>query len=277
MLIVAHVLARLRDRSGFTLIETLVAMVTGVVVTFALLTILEVATRQTSHLSGSVSATAAGRDAMDRLTESLHSACIESGFAPVKKESSPTKLILVSGYDQKPSEETPGGNKTSTKEPPAELTENDIYKDEVEYNAAAETLTDKRYTANGTTLTNGEYAWKLNSTNVLSKVAKAEKNGESVPIFQYYAYNPSSSKATTAAASTLNETSLVKNSETLSAAQAEEVAAVEVAFRVGNQERTEYKRAANVEKGIYAEFSTLTTFAFMAPNSEASIKQGPCE
>src|SRR6202012_32837 len=100
MLSAAAIHDRLRDRSGFTLIETLVAMVTGVVVTGALFAILEVSAKQSSHLSNTAAATTAGRATMNRLVNALHSACIEEGFAPVKKESTPSKLVFVSGYDQ---------------------------------------------------------------------------------------------------------------------------------------------------------------------------------
>ncbi len=276
MLILANILGRLRDRSGFTLIETLVAMVTGVVITGALFAILEVSARESSHLSNTAAATTAGRSAMTRLVDALHSACIEKGFAPVKEGSSPSKLIFVSGYDQKPSEETPGEKKASTKEPPSELTENDIYKDEVEYLSAEEKLVDKRYTANTTTLTNGEYSWKEYNKYVLTKVGQAEKNGKTIPIFQYYPYATSATTSTSAAASTLKETSLVSGTETLTSTKAAEVAGVAVTFRVAPP-RTEYKLSTNTQKGTYVELSTLTTFAFMSPNSEASIEAGPCE
>jgi len=279
MLILASLLARLRDRRGFTLIETLVAMVTGVVVTGALFTILEVSAKQSSHLSNSAAATAAGRASMNRLVNALHSGCIEEGFTPVKKGSTSSKLVLVSGYDQKPSEETPGKKEASTEEPPSELTENDIYRDVVEYNAAEAKLIDTRYTANGTTQTGGEYAWKTPAyaTYTLTNVAPAVREGKEVPVFRYYPYNHAAGTSTTAAASTLNEEkSLVSGTEELTAAKAAEVAGVAVAFRAAAP-RTEYKLSENVLKGTYAEFSTLTTFAFMAPNSEASIEAKPCE
>lgn len=277
MLMIASILGRLRDRSGFTLVETLVAMVTGLVVTGALFTILEVSARQSSHLSNSAAATAAGRSAMNRLVDALHSACIKQKFTPVKEKSSPTKLIFVSGYDQKPSEETPGKKEASAAEPPSELTENDIYRDVVEYKAPEEKLVDTRYTANGTTQTNGEYAWKSYASYTLTNVAEAEKSGKKVPVFQYYPYNEAASTSAAVAASTLNEAkSLVSGSEELNAAKAAEVAGVAIAFRAAAP-RKEYKLSENALKGTYAEFSTLTTFAFMAPNSEASIKAKPCE
>jgi Tfp pilus assembly protein PilV len=275
MLILDATLARLRDRSGFTLIETLVAMVTGVVVTGALFTILAVSARQSSHLSNSAAATTAGRSAMNRLVDALHSACIEKGFAPVKKGSTSTTLIFVSGYDQKPIEETPGTKKgSSTEEPPSELTENDIYKDVVEYKAAPEEkLVDKRYTANTTAQTSGEYAFKEYATYTLTNVAPAEVNGAAVPVFRYYPYNTVASTTTSTAASTLNATPL---GTPLTAATAAQVAGVAVAFRAAAP-TTEYKLSSSPLKGTYAEFSTLTTFAFMAPNSEASIVAKPCE
>ena len=144
MLIIARLLARVRDRSGFTLIETIVAMVTGVIVTGALFAILEVSVRQSSHLSGVAQATQVGRTAMTHIVDELRSACLSTGFSPVistgaeATSSGEKKLVFVNGYDEKPSK---------GEEPPAELPASGIHKNVIEYNEAKQQLIDKTYIA----------------------------------------------------------------------------------------------------------------------------------
>jgi Tfp pilus assembly protein PilW len=266
MLILARIILRVRDRRGFTLVETLVAMMTGVVVTGALFAILDVSVRQSSHLSGVAQATQAGRAEMTRIVEELHSACIKEEAAPVRSTSTPSKLVFWNAYDQKTA---------SNEEPPSELQASGIHKDEVEYSEATHKLTDVRYTATSNEQTNGEYPWSATTTSyAISNVYPTEESPQA--IFRYYEYKSSPEKATTAAASTLKEESLVSGSSELKESY-KKVAAVAVAFKVGPQGKTEFKQAASVEKGSFAEFSTLNTLAFMAPNSEAKIEAGPCE
>ncbi len=69
---------------------------------------------------------------------------------------------------------------------------------------------------------------------------------------------------------------MIKTGE-LTEAQARTVAAVEVSFRMSSPERKEFKQTTSSEKGLFAEQSTLNTFAFMAPNAETTIEAGPCE
>ena len=99
---------------------------------------------------------------MKRLYERAPLRLHRQRLRPGREKSTPTTLFLVNGYDQKPSEETPAkeAKPSATKEPPAELTENDIYRDVIEYNEPAKKLTDTRYTAEGTAQTNGEYKWR---------------------------------------------------------------------------------------------------------------------
>ena len=144
MLIIARLLARARDRSGFTLVETIVAMVTGVIVTGALFAILEVSTRQSAHLSNVSQATQISRNAMTKVVDQLRSACLSSGFTPVIEKSTPNKLVFVNGYDEKTSK---------GEEPPAELPASGIHKDVIEYNEKTKVLEDKTYVATSNTPT----------------------------------------------------------------------------------------------------------------------------
>lgn len=81
---------------GFTLMETLVAMVTGVIVTGALLAILEVSLRQQTRITERVQADQAGRTAMSNMIDELHSSC--TGATPIQApKGTVTKPLLASG------------------------------------------------------------------------------------------------------------------------------------------------------------------------------------
>ena len=97
---------RLRDERGFTLMETLVAMVTGIIVTGALFAILEFSVHQTSRISQVAQASQVSRTAMTRIVDELHSACLSTGFAPVQETSTPSKLVVQNGYSEQA--EVPG-------------------------------------------------------------------------------------------------------------------------------------------------------------------------
>ena len=121
---------RLAAERGFTLIETLVAMVTGIVVIGGLFAVLEVSLHQSTRIADVVQASQLGRQAMTHIVDEMHSACIGPNFTPVETGSSPSKLIFVNGYSEK-----------------AELTE--AHKDEIVF--SGETLTDNVFNSNGGT------------------------------------------------------------------------------------------------------------------------------
>jgi Tfp pilus assembly protein PilW len=269
-----------RDQRGFTLVETLVAMVTGIVVTGALFTILDFSVKQSARLSGSAQATQVSRVAMTHVVEQLHSACLAAGFTPVIKESSPTKLIFVNGYDEK---EEP----KNAVEPPAELPAGSIHKDVIEYSKATGRLTDTTYKATSNvplaeTASNAfeKYTFPATGSTVrlAEHVTQMEEGGKVIPVFQYYAYATTSSSASGVAASTLNEKASLTTTETsqLTEAGAKTVASVVISFRTAPP-KLEAHLSSNSEKGTLADLSTQTTFAFGAPNSETSIKASPCE
>jgi Prokaryotic N-terminal methylation motif len=286
----AHRAARLagrrlrpRDERGFTLIETLVAMVTGVIVIGALFAILEVSLHQSSRLTNEAEATQLGRSAMTRVTDELHSACLSSGFAPVQEKSGPLKLIVVDGYSEQ--SEIPLSEAS---------THSEVREDEIVWVAEPEPtgkgrgyLKDYVYPATAGPNAEGTYSFSATptvagGTVIGEKVEAPELENPKTKaiektVFRYYEYATKANSATTSASSALNETPLaVEPSPGFSKTQAESVAAVAVRFTVSPS-----SRYANLEKeksiNQAGTQSTQTTLTFSAPSSEATLKAGPCE
>jgi type II secretory pathway pseudopilin PulG len=270
---------RLGGERGFTLIETLVAMLTGIIVTGALFAILEFSVRQTSYISQTAQATQVSRTAMTHIVDELHSACLSSGFSPVQEGSSATLLKFQDGYSEEA--EVPGlytAKGGSTKE----RTEG-VRQDQIEWNEAKGTLTDLVRPGTGAE-EGGKYPVAAESAGTPVRLAlnvtpaeSANSKGETGKwLFRYYEYAGSSSTNTAAAATTLKEIPLTTAKPTLGTTEAEKVASVEVRFKTGSYTK-EVKVSKAQESTIPSELLTQTTFAFSAPNSEATIQAGPCE
>jgi type II secretory pathway pseudopilin PulG len=279
MLILAGLLARFRDRRGFTLIETLIAMVTGVIVTGALFAILEVSVRQSAHLSSEAQATQISEAAMTKVVDKLRSACLSNQFTPVIEKSTENKLVFVNGYDERPAKKTEA---EAAKEPPAELPASGIHKDVIEYEPKTERLVDTTYVATSSTPVETAEKFTFSSTpsqkyRLAEKVTQVEENGKKLPVFEYFAYNTSSSTGLEKAASTLKEETLITSAEPeLSTANAATVASVVVRFRTAPYTK-EGRFTANEEKSLSADQTSQTIFTLGSPNSESTIKAGPCE
>jgi Tfp pilus assembly protein PilW len=85
-----------RGEHGFTLVEMLVAMVSGMVVIIATLSILDISISQSARISERVDANQRGRLAMEKIMLELHSSCTEFGANAVEPGSNATKIIFTS-------------------------------------------------------------------------------------------------------------------------------------------------------------------------------------
>jgi hypothetical protein len=85
----------IRDESGTTLIELMVALMTGLIIISALTMAILTTIHGTARVEARVEATQRARLALGKLMEELHSACITPEIAPVKEESSGTLLRFV--------------------------------------------------------------------------------------------------------------------------------------------------------------------------------------
>jgi Tfp pilus assembly protein PilW len=232
---------------GFTLIETLVAMISGVVVTGATFSILIVALHQTSRITDSVQATQLGRTTMTRVIDELHSACIARKFTPVQEGSSGIKLIFVNAYSKE-----------------SVIKKTEAYEHEIEWNSATEKLTDTVTPASSGEWPNFTFAATPTKTVLGEHIAKEGSN----PIFKYYEYGETYSSGSSAPVSTLTEMTIPTGG--MKATEAANVAAVLVSFTTKPIDgQTALSRAA--------EFSNQYTIAFGSPSSETTIVDGPCQ
>jgi hypothetical protein len=242
---------------GFTLIEVMVAALSGVVVMGALFALLQISLHQTSLLNDKVQANQLGRTAMTNLVEELHSACIASGFTPVQAGSGPSKLVFINAYSE--------GSLISG-----------AIEHEVVWNKSAGTLTDFRYKSkveSGSEWPNFKYP-ALDYSSSTHQAANATpptgfrlasnvSETGSTPIFQYYQYAESSSSAE----ENLPIGSL--NPAALPEAETNKAASVLITFTAGSPDGN-----TALHRGV--ELRNQVTFAASAPVSETPIKDSPC-
>ncbi len=242
---------------GFTLIEVLVAMISGTVVVGALVVILQVTANQTARIRETSQANQLGRTTMTNIVDELHSACLGVGFVPVQSASTEQKLRFITGYSE------------SAVVPSSAVAEHEIV-----WNEAAQTLTDTSYAA-----TSGEgtsFVFPASATSTRRIGEKITKGQGSTPVFRYYKYattGASSSSSTPVAA-----LEVISTSETTAlGTEAKNVAAVGITFKAGAVGREELLASeAKAKANLPTELSSQVTFAFSAPESETTIVDSPC-
>jgi hypothetical protein len=83
------------DERGTTLVELMVGLATGLLVLTTLTMVIVVTLHGSARVSARVDATQRARVAMTRLMEELHSACVSPKIAPIREESTGTKLSFI--------------------------------------------------------------------------------------------------------------------------------------------------------------------------------------
>jgi prepilin-type N-terminal cleavage/methylation domain-containing protein len=175
-------LKALRDERGFTLVELLVAMSLGILVSGIALSLLNFTTADVTRITERVHANQTGRAALEKLMLALHSSCLTTKSDPIKPESTENKLRFVS--------ETSSENEHG--EPSAALPTIRLH--EVVYTAGSGktegTLTEKSWSSTGVP-PKYEFNEKETATKriLLTGVEQTETaKKEVLPVFRYYRY-----------------------------------------------------------------------------------------
>ncbi len=171
---------RLFDEHGFSLIELLVSMLIGLLVTGAAFSILEFTTSDVKLTTERAHLDQAGRVALENIMLELHSACVKVETRPIKLGSNENELLFLS-------ERSPLN--AVYKEPTASLAE--VRERKIIFNKATGTLTEKSWVA---PYPSYEAAEPTTPTTVLllKGVKRTTQEGKEVPVFRYYRYYKSS-------------------------------------------------------------------------------------
>lgn len=232
----------LRDESGMTLIELLVATAAGVVVVAGLSATLIVVMRESSRVASHVNANQRARVTMTKVIDQLHSACFAYDYAPVQSGSDGNNLIF-----------THPTAATTTK--------------------VAPTPVKSKISLSGTTLTQSDYAattttqpWSFSTTpsTTMELMTGVSAISTGLPVFRYYAYE--SGKVGTVPLSV--------TPAGLSAADAERTVQVNVAFKA-NPLKTPLSASSDPNAATGLQDSALLRFT--PSGYETSASYLPCE
>jgi type II secretory pathway pseudopilin PulG len=263
---------------GFTLVELLVAMATGLLVMIGATTVLFVMMRQTQRTFTRVDATRQARTAFGNIENELHSACVNGdppiqGIAAAGTVESDANNVVFLSYTGPAANPTPVWHKLS-------------------YSATAGTLTDSSYNAVYTSSTTGQ-DWTqgtLLSTNVL--LSNLPTQSTTTPVFQYFAYQsvgtdasgnvyyaiPDGTTVSPLTGATITAAPL-STSGGLSFANATSVVEVLINLLVGpSSSNLSNSSLTSVDDAVSDSISLrLTTPPDSAPSGSSSSTYGPCQ
>lgn len=159
-----HSVRSFNGEHGFTLVEMLVTLVTGIVIVLAAFSILDVSLRQSSRISERVETDQRARLAMEKILLELHSSCLVSVTNAVLPESNGTNIKFISQQG-------------------SEAYFTTVTKHEISLTGGK--LTDASYVSEPSA--NG--AWKFNSTPTRTQtlLTNVSQSG-ATPVFQYFRY-----------------------------------------------------------------------------------------
>jgi prepilin-type N-terminal cleavage/methylation domain-containing protein len=251
-----------RQQHGFTLIEVLVALVSGLVVIGAAFAILEISLHQSVRIADRVEADQIGRTAMTKIIDELQSACLAREVTPVQAGSKGTAMYFRAAYSEKSLIGTSEAYEHKiewTGTPPPKAKAGSL----IDYTAKSNggswpAFTFEKLPVKGTLIAENVYETEIET--------KGEKVG--VPIFQYYKYNTKASSSGEAGLSTL--TAVVPPEAGFGEEAVKSVSSVLVSF-------TTAPTSKNLSLGRPIALSNQVTFAFSTPASEATIVDGPCQ
>jgi len=244
----------LGDERGVTLVELLIAMSLGVVLSIAALGLLDTSGRVLGHVTDQVGSTQVGRVAMDRLDQELEYACVQpptngdgiQQFWPIQA------ALTTPGTPASDNSHLVFYSATGSTSPPT-ITLHDII-----YSATAHTLVDNAtvptggYTPSTFTYTGAT----TTATTIASNVALVSGT---MPIFQYYAYNSSYELPTIDSLSAGTATALAVPLTSGMSGTASEAAGVWINFAVSSYSGETYATASNYRAAPYnaSEFIVL--------------------
>jgi hypothetical protein len=269
-----------RDPGGFTLIETLVALVTGAVVVLILFTMLKVATDQTRLISGKVESDRLGRQVMTRISDQLQSACVSREVAPILSSSEGAKLVFFNAYTEGAEIKSVSASKKAAE---------GVYKHEIVFKPGEEdtgTLTEKIYPSTSVSLPStpkfAETAEKeIRIAEHLGQTTKVEGGKEvTVPVFEYLKYAKEASTTANSSVTSLEKIKLaeketLKEKEKVESDAAPTAAGVRITFEQTPARKKETTNEHKLHQGVALQ--SQVTLALGSPASETPIQDAPCD
>jgi prepilin-type N-terminal cleavage/methylation domain-containing protein len=166
---------RWRAQHGYTLMEVLIAMVIGVIVSLAAFSFLDFTSADVSRITERVHVTQTGRTAFEKIMLQLHSVCVAGEVNPIQEASGENVISFVSQYGTEASFPT-------------------VEQHVITYTPASGpsegTLTEKTFKSTSAESA-GNYQFSTtpaSSTPLLTGVRRTVREGKEVPIFQYFRY-----------------------------------------------------------------------------------------
>lgn len=228
-----------REQGGYSLPELTVAILVGTAIFGGLFTLINVSVRSNAQTTGRVAVDQLARPAMQRIVDSLHSACVYPGLAPIQAGSTGSQISFISAMGSA-ANPTPTLHRITLSPSPTGV------------------LTDVGYQLTGTAPN-----WTPTSTVVsrFTLLNRAAQINGSTPVFRYYKYVNGA----------ISTTPLPTSGSGLTAENAKLAVQVTVAFKTSlsqGAQTLDDEHAATLSESVLLRFS---------PSNEDTNKAGlPC-